>query len=58
MPEPMDAQQFTGPHPTCREFVAQLAVWGFEQRGEEARTLSSVVRVVDSARDPVPARPR
>ena len=34
MPEPMDAQQFTGPHPTCREFVAQLAVWGFKQRGE------------------------
>src|SRR5271166_7212198 len=30
----MDAQDFAGPHPTCREFVAQLAVWGFTQRGE------------------------
>jgi hypothetical protein len=35
LPEPMDAQHFTGPHPTCREFVAQLTVWGFTQRGEE-----------------------
>src|SRR6266550_958979 len=34
MPEPMDAQDFAGPHPTCREFVAQLAVWGFTRRGE------------------------
>jgi hypothetical protein len=31
----MDAQQFTGPRLTCREFVAQLAVWGFRQRGED-----------------------
>jgi hypothetical protein len=35
MPEPMDAQDFAGPHPTCRELVAQLAVWGFTRRGEE-----------------------
>ena len=35
MPEPMDAQHFAGPHPTCREFVAQLTVWGFTPRGEE-----------------------
>ena len=35
MPEPMDAQHFPGPHPTCREFVAQLAVWGFTKRREE-----------------------
>ncbi len=35
MPEPMDAQDFAGPHPTCRDFVAQLAVWGFTQRGED-----------------------
>jgi hypothetical protein len=35
MPEPMDAQDFAGPHPTCREFVAQLAAWGFMQRGED-----------------------
>src|SRR5215831_14245207 len=34
MPEPMDAQHFAGPHPTCREFVAQLAAWGFTKRGE------------------------
>jgi hypothetical protein len=26
--------QSPGPHPTCREFVAQLAAWGFTQRGE------------------------
>jgi hypothetical protein len=35
MPEPMDAQDFAGPHPTCREFVAQLAVWGFTERGQK-----------------------
>jgi hypothetical protein len=35
MPEPMDAQHYAGPHPTCREFVAQLAAWGFTQRGKE-----------------------
>jgi hypothetical protein len=35
MPEPMDAQHFAGPHPTCREFVAQLAAWGFTKRREE-----------------------
>src|SRR5215471_13570089 len=35
MPEPMDAQHFAGPHPTCREFVAQLAAWGFTGRGED-----------------------
>src|SRR5262245_64454109 len=35
MPEPMDAQHFAGPHPTCREFVAQLAAWGFTKRGEQ-----------------------
>jgi hypothetical protein len=27
MPEPMDAEDFAGPHPTCREFVTQLAAW-------------------------------
>jgi hypothetical protein len=35
MPEPMDAQDFAGPHPTCRELVAQLAAWGFVRRREE-----------------------
>jgi hypothetical protein len=35
MPEPMDTGHFAGPHPTCREFVAQLAAWGFTQRGED-----------------------
>jgi hypothetical protein len=35
MPEPMDTEHFAGPHPTCREFVAQLAVWGFTPRREE-----------------------
>lgn len=31
MPEPIDAQQFAGPHPTCREFAAKMAEWGFRQ---------------------------
>src|SRR5215472_15695354 len=35
MPQPIDPQHIAGPHPTCREFVAQLAVWGFAKRGEE-----------------------
>lgn len=35
MPEPIDAQYFAGPHPTCREFVAQLAAWGFTKRADE-----------------------
>lgn len=35
MPEPIDAEDFAGPHPTCREFVAQLAAWGFTERGQE-----------------------
>ena len=35
MPEPMDARDFAGPHPTCREFVAQLGAWGFSRRGEQ-----------------------
>lgn len=35
MPEPMNAQHFTGPHPTCRDLVAQLAAWGFTSRGED-----------------------
>jgi hypothetical protein len=35
MPEPIDAQHFAGPHPTCREFVAQLGAWGFTKRGED-----------------------
>jgi hypothetical protein len=35
MPEPIDAEDFAGPHPTCREFAAQLAVWGFTERGED-----------------------
>ena len=35
MPEPMDVRDFAGPHPTCRELVAQLAAWGFTKRGEE-----------------------
>jgi hypothetical protein len=34
-PEPIDSQNFAGPHPTCREFVAQLIVWGFTQRGDD-----------------------
>jgi hypothetical protein len=35
MPEPMDDRDFAGPHPTCREFTAQLAAWGFTERGQE-----------------------
>jgi hypothetical protein len=35
MPEPIDAEDFAGPHPTCREFVAQLAAWGFTERSED-----------------------
>jgi hypothetical protein len=35
MPEPIDGQDFAGPHPTCREFVTQLTAWGFTQRGED-----------------------
>ena len=35
MPEPINAQNFAGPHPTCREFVAQLIVWGFTERRED-----------------------
>jgi hypothetical protein len=35
MAEPMDARDFTGPHPTCGEFVAQLTAWGFTERGED-----------------------
>ena len=35
MPEPIDAEDFAGPHPTCREFVAQLVAWGFTERGED-----------------------
>ena len=35
MPEPIDSQHFAGPHPTCRELVAQLLVWGFTKRGED-----------------------
>jgi|SRR6266568_1675573 len=35
MPEPMDPRDFAGPHPTCREFVAKLAAWGFTKRRDE-----------------------
>ena len=35
MPEPIDGQDFAGPHPTCREFVTQLAAWGFTPRGDD-----------------------
>jgi hypothetical protein len=35
MPQPMDDRDFAGPHPTCRELVAQLAAWGFTERGQE-----------------------
>ena len=35
MPESMNDQDFAGPHPTCRELVAQLTAWGFTQRGEQ-----------------------
>jgi hypothetical protein len=35
MPEPIDGQDFAGPHPTCREFVTQLTAWGFTQRGDD-----------------------
>jgi hypothetical protein len=35
MPEPIDGQDFAGPHPTCREFVAQLIAWGFTQRRDD-----------------------
>src|ERR1700750_2210933 len=35
MPEPIDGQDFGGPHPTCRQFVAQLIAWGFTPRAEQ-----------------------
>ena len=35
MPEPINGHDFTGAHPTCREFVAQLTAWDFTQRGQE-----------------------
>jgi len=35
MPEPIDGQDFVGPHPTCREFVAQLTAWGFTERRDD-----------------------
>jgi hypothetical protein len=35
MPEPIDSQDFAGPHPTCREFVAQLTAWGFTVRRDD-----------------------
>ena len=35
MPEPINGHDFTGAHPTCREFVAQLTAWGFTQRGQD-----------------------
>jgi hypothetical protein len=35
MPEPIDGQDFAGPHPTCREFVAQLTAWGFTERRDD-----------------------
>jgi hypothetical protein len=35
MPEPMSAQDFAGPHPTCRELVGRLAAWGFTKRRDE-----------------------
>jgi hypothetical protein len=34
LPEPIDSQLFVGPHPTVREFVQQLGLWGFIRRGE------------------------
>jgi len=35
MPEPIDGQDFAGPHPTCRQFTAQLTAWGFTPRAEQ-----------------------
>jgi hypothetical protein len=35
MAEPIDARDFTGPHPTCGELTAQLAAWGFTEHGED-----------------------
>jgi hypothetical protein len=35
MPEPIDGQDFAGPHPTCRQFVTQLIAWGFTQRRDD-----------------------
>ena len=35
MPEPINGHDYTGAHPTCREFVAQLTAWGFTQRGQD-----------------------
>jgi hypothetical protein len=35
MPEPIDGQDFAGPHPTCLEFVAQLTAWGFTKRRDD-----------------------
>jgi hypothetical protein len=35
MAEPMNARDFTGSHPICGEFVEQLAVWRFTERGDD-----------------------
>src|SRR6266540_2089922 len=35
MSEQLDERQFTGAHPTMREFVDQLTVWGFTRRKDE-----------------------
>ena len=35
MPEPIDGQDFAGPHPTGRQFTAQLTAWGFTPRAEQ-----------------------
>ena len=35
MPQSMDAIDYAGPHPTCRELVARLLAWGFTRRRDE-----------------------
>jgi hypothetical protein len=35
MAEPIDDRDFAGPHPTCFDFIAQLAAWGFAERGQD-----------------------
>ena len=44
MPEPIDSQDFAGPHPTCREFVAQLIAWGSRSAGMITCTPFSAAR--------------
>ena len=44
MPEPIDSPNFAGPHPTCREFVAQLTAGDSRSAGKITCILFSGAR--------------